>query len=206
MTTIDTLNIFLVKYISAENLTLRGVQTYEQDSYILVNAQTDPVENGVYQIKNSSWIRDIFKDGDTLISYVIMAEVGTDQYFVENGGLVGTDPINFTKGEIRNNEVIMKRRRNRILTLNNSLQIKDSIGKITVVDSSLGPGETGTVTLNGTIIDPANVVNVFVNSYSGLGIPLIEVSSVGQNQIIIKVRNIGSDPLSGTLRLGFVIS
>jgi hypothetical protein len=98
-----------VKVIATSNVTRSGLLTINDytlntDDRVLLNGQTNPEENGLYNAKSGAWVRA--SDGDTWSKYIsayVFVEVGT-QYAdtgwlctVDAGGVLDTSPITFVQ-------------------------------------------------------------------------------------------------------------
>lgn len=96
-----------VRAASSSNLTLYGVQTVDDVSLvsedrILVLAQTDPVENGIYVVASADWIRSADFDGtrDVRRGTVVpvaegIAYANTLWQLSSSGVVIGTDELSF---------------------------------------------------------------------------------------------------------------
>jgi hypothetical protein len=147
---------------STANVTLSGVQTIDgvtgvADDRVFVRVQTNPAENGIYEMKAGAWVRDT--DGDTwdeLISALIPISEGTTMadtlwlITADRGGTLGTTPIPSIQlpgandlqggaGLTRTGQVLDVVAADNTMTINaNSIQVKlDPAGAIVVGASGI---------------------------------------------------------------------
>ncbi len=97
------------KAVAIANITLSGEQTVNSvavvaDDRVLATAQTDPIENGIYDVSTGAWARSADWDGNrdvvsgTFVT-VATATVGRNPYYQVTTAdpiIVGTTAVNFT--------------------------------------------------------------------------------------------------------------
>lgn len=94
------------RVVTNANLTLNGEQTVNSVAVVagdrvLVKDQTDPIENGIYDVETSDWSRSQDWDGSrdaTRGTIVIVASAPLTQYWLDVTGdfVPGTDAATFT--------------------------------------------------------------------------------------------------------------
>lgn len=92
--------------VSTANLNLSGEQTVNTvsvvaDDRVLVAAQTDPIENGIYDASTSAWIRALDFDGnrDVTNGTLVIVIAPTPSFYLAiatNPVKVGTSSITFS--------------------------------------------------------------------------------------------------------------
>lgn len=92
-----------VDYVSTESRIRYGQGIFEVNKTILLAGQDNPVQNGVYTIRNSTWLRSPdMPENSKSGGVVIMIKGDPPEYYTctTPEGIVGVDEISFIKGVI----------------------------------------------------------------------------------------------------------
>jgi hypothetical protein len=155
---------------------------------ILLDRQTDPIENGVYIVNDTDPPHRAHDLGeDTYFTQsVIHSTENKKEFRILTEGKVDTDAINVlqTKGHVRVDDTQA--------TLGAAFDADGDYGVLTTVSLTTGDGSLQPFTFNNAQYDPTTVIpKLWVCNYTGSGNPVLTIfDSTGSGYIDFKIQNV----------------